>query len=132
MCLHARAGQLLKITHPFWERAIFKQSRGLNRSRVLQLATCHWIKQKQNLLISAPTSVGKSCLACDFSHPACREGYSVLYLKVARLFADLTLARGDGRYVMLMATFANTALLVLDDYGLAPFTMEQRYDFQKL
>ena len=110
----------------------FKQPRGLDRSQVLQLATCQWIKQKQNLLITGPTGVGKSYLACALSHTACREGYSVLYLRVARLFADLALARSDGRYIKLLATFAKTDLLILDDYGLAPFTREQRYDFLEI
>lgn len=110
----------------------FKHPRGLDRSQVLQLATCQWIKQKQNLLITGPTGVGKSYLACALSHTACREGFSVLYLRVARLFADLALARGDGRYIKLLATFAKTDLLILDDYGLAPLTREQRYDFLEI
>ncbi|MDD2468664.1 MAG: IS21-like element helper ATPase IstB [Desulfobulbus sp.] len=110
----------------------FKHPRGLDRSQVLQLATCQWIKQKQNLLITGPTGVGKSYLACALSHTACREGFSVLYLRVARLFADLALARGDGRYIKLLATFAKADLLILDDYGLAPLTREQRYDFLEI
>ena len=110
----------------------FKHPRGLDRSQVLQLATCQWIKQKQNLLITGPTGVGKSYLACALSHTACREGFSVLYIRVARLFADLALARGDGRYIKILATFAKADLLILDDYGLAPLTRDQRYDFLEI
>jgi len=110
----------------------FKHPRGMDRSQVLQLATCQWIKQKQNLLITGPTGVGKSYLACALAHTACREGFSVLYLRIARLFADLALARGDGRYIKLLATFAKTDLLLLDDYGLAPLAKEQRYDFLEI
>ena len=110
----------------------FKHPRGMDRAQVLQLATCQWIKQKQNLLITGPTGVGKSYLACALAHTACREGFSVLYLRIARLFADLALARGDGRYIKLLATFAKTDLLLLDDYGLAPLAKEQRYDFLEI
>ena len=110
----------------------FKQPRGLDRSLVLQLATCQWIKQKHNLLITGPTGVGKSYLACALAHTACREGFSVLYLRVTRLFADLALARGDGRYIKLLASFAKADLLILDDYGLAPLAKEQRYDLLEI
>ncbi|WP_028319705.1 ATP-binding protein, partial [Desulfobulbus elongatus] len=107
------------------ENIDFKHPRGMDRSQVLQLATCQWIKHKQNLLITGPTGVGKSYLACALAHTACREGFSVLYLRIARLFADLALARGDGRYIKLLTTFAKTDLLLLDDYGLAPLAKEQ-------
>lgn len=114
------------------ENIDFKHPRGMDRSQVLQLATCQWIKHKQNLLITGPTGVGKSYLACALAHTACREGFSVLYLRIARLFADLALARGDGRYIKLLTTFAKTDLLLLDDYGLAPLAKEQRYDFLEI
>jgi hypothetical protein len=44
----------------------------------------------------------------------------------------LALTKGDGRYIKLLATFAKTDLLILDDYGLGPFTREQRYDFLEI
>lgn len=42
--------------------------------------------------------VGKSWLACALGHKACRDNRSVLYQRVPKLFGDLALARGDGRY----------------------------------
>jgi DNA replication protein DnaC len=110
----------------------FKQPRGLDRSLVLKLAGCQWIKHKQNLLITGPTGVGKSYLACAFAHKACREGHNVLYVRIARLFADLALARGDGRYIKILAMLAKTDLLVLDDYGLAVLSKDQRHDFLEI
>ena len=110
----------------------YRHPRGLKRAQIDQLGASRWVPEHRHCLITGPTGVGKSYLACALSHTACREGFSVLYLRVARLFADLALARGDGRYIKLLATFAKTDLLILDDYGLAPFTREQRYDFLEI
>ena len=38
----------------------FKQSRGLDKSLILDLAQCQWIKRHLNLLITGPTGVGKT------------------------------------------------------------------------
>lgn len=80
------------------------------------------------MLITGPTGVGKSYLACALAHKACREGYRVLYLRAARLFDDLALGRADGRYRKLLAAYARVDLLVIDDWGLANLTEEQRRD----
>ncbi|EPM91606.1 ISPsy14, transposition helper protein, partial [Pseudomonas syringae pv. actinidiae ICMP 19070] len=60
-------------------------------------------------------------LACALAHKACRDGYSVRYLRLPRLMEELGLAHGDGRFAKLMAGYAKTDLLILDDWGLAPF-----------
>jgi DNA replication protein DnaC len=85
-----------------------------------------------NLIIGGPTGVGKTWLACALAHQACREGYSVRYLRLPRLLEELGLAHGDGRFAKLMSSYAKTDLLILDDWGLAPFTTEQRRDMLEL
>ena len=110
----------------------FRQPRGLDKSLVHKLADCQWIRRKQNLLLTGPTGVGKSYLACAFAHKACREGFNTLYIRIARLFNDLALAKGDGRYIKILATLAKTDLLVLDDYGLAGLTKDQRHDLLEI
>ena len=110
----------------------FRQPRGLDKSLVQKLADCQWIRRKQNLLLTGPTGVGKSYLACAFAHKACREGFNTLYIRIARLFSDLALAKGDGRYIKILATLAKTDLLVLDDYGLAGLTKDQRHDLLEI
>ena len=76
--------------------------------------------------------MGKSWLACALGHKACREGYSVLYKRAPRLFADLATARGEGRLPKLLAMLERTRLLIIDDWGPEPLTAEQRRDLLEI
>jgi DNA replication protein DnaC len=77
----------------------------------------HWIGDAQNLIIEGPADVGKSWLACAIGQKARRENRSILYQRVPRMFGDLALARGDGRYPRLMRALGGVKLLILDDWG---------------
>ena len=100
----------------------FRHPRGLDKSLVLALAGCRWIREHHNVIITGPTGVGKSYLACALAHKACREGFRALYLRAPRLFDDLALAKADGRYRRVLAAYARIDLLVIDDWGLASLT----------
>jgi len=110
----------------------FRHPRGLDKSLVIRLADCQWIRKHNNLIITGPTGVGKSYLACAFAEKVCREGFSALYLRTTKLFEDLSLAKGDGRYLKLLTSYAKTDLLVLDDYGLLELNQEQRHDLLEI
>ena len=97
----------------------YRHPRGLRREQIQQLLGNRWIKEHQNVIITGPTGVGKTWLACALAQKACREGYTVQYLRLPRLLQDLNLARADGRYPKLMTGYAKTDLLLLDDWGLA-------------
>ena len=106
----------------------FRHPRGLDRALVTSLATCRWIHEHLNVLITGPTGIGKSWLACALAHQACREGFTALYQRLPRLLHDIALARGDGRYPKLMASLAKVDLLLIDDWGLAQMSTEHERD----
>ena len=103
----------------------FRSQRGLHRSVIDQLACCEWIRYHQNCLITGPTGVGKSYLACALAHKACREHYRALYYYVPKLFRELTVAQGDGTLARLLAKIARADLLVVDDWGLVHLEPDQ-------
>ena len=110
----------------------FRTPRGLDRALFLKLAGCGWIREHAHVVIGGPTGVGKSWLACALGHKACRDGYSVLYKRAPRLFADLATARGEGRLPRMLAMLERTRLLIIDDWGPEPLTAEQRRDLLEI
>lgn len=109
-----------------------KAARGLDRIVVTALATSDWLKQHQNVIVTGPTGVGKTYIACALGQKACRDGYSVAYERAPRLFPDLALAKADGRYPKIMSSLAKKDLLIIDDFALAPLTDEQRRDLLEI
>lgn len=106
----------------------YRTSRGLEKPVILSLATCNWIRSHQNVLISDPTGVGKTFLACALAQRACREGFRTFYVRSPQFFYDIALSRADGSYTTLMRRLSKTHLLAIDDLGLAPLTDTERRD----
>ena len=110
----------------------FKTARGLDRSLIMKLADCQWVKEHLNVLITGATGLGKTYLACALAQKACREGYSSHYVRLTRLFQELDVGRADGRYAKMMRQYAKTDVLILDEWGLAVLTDQHRRDLLEI
>jgi DNA replication protein DnaC len=128
----ARAGRAKLRQAAVVEDVDYRAVRGLDRTLFLKLTSCQWIHDHRHVVLTGPTGIGKSWLACALGHKACREDISVLCYRVPRLFAALDLARGDGRYAKLLASLARPKLLILDDFGPQVMTADHRRDLMEI
>jgi DNA replication protein DnaC len=118
----------LKLTQASVEAIDYPARRELDKAVIRQLATCRWIDEHQQVLITGATGTGKSFVACALAEHACRRGYRAYYRRASRLFDDLKLARADGSYGRVLGKLARMDVLVLDDWGLAPVQDAERRD----
>ena len=110
----------------------FTKNRGLDRRLITDLAAGHWLREHHSLLLVGACGCGKTWLSCALGHNAARLEFSVLYYRLPRLFADLALAHGDGRYPRLFRSLCRANLLILDDWGPEPMTASQRRDLLEI
>ena len=110
----------------------FRAPRGLNKDLVLSLADGRWVREHLSILIIGPAGIGKSWIACALAHSAGRHGHSASYRRLPRLLTELAIARADGSYPKLLASLAKTEVLVIDDFGLAKLSAENRRDLLEI
>ena len=110
----------------------YRARRGLDKGLFQTLLTGKWIADRRNLILTGPCGVGKTWLGCALAHAACREGVTVLYKRLPRLFEELELAHGDGRFPKLFRTITKAQLLIFDDWGPDPLTAAQRRDLMEI
>ena len=103
-------------------------SRGLSHQVILELANPQWITAHRNVLVTGPTGVGKSFIACALGNAAARAGYTVLYIRAPRLFETLQQSRGDGSHLKALARLSRIQLLIIDDFLLTPLSDSERRD----
>lgn len=106
----------------------YQNPRGLDKGLIQSLSACQWAQERMNILITGPTGVGKTWLACALAQKACREGYTARYVRLTRILREMIVAKGDGQYPRLLANLAKTDALIIDDLGLMKLNAENRRD----
>lgn len=121
--------RMAKLRYPASiEDVDFHAPRGIKRETILSLASCSWIAEYHNVILTGKTGTGKTFLACALAEKACRNDFSAYYVRIPRLLHDLAVARGDGSYTRLLAKLAKFNLLALDDWLIAPLKDQERRD----
>jgi len=98
----------------------------------LELSSTDWITRHHTVLLTGPTGVGKSYIACALGNFAARHGYTVLYLRAPRLFESLLQSKADGSHLKTLNRLAKVQLLILDDLFLTPLGDAERNDLLEI
>ena len=105
---------------------------GINIAAIKDLATVLFVTRKEHVILYGPPGVGKTHLAQALGNQACRTGYSVLFIKAAKLFRGLNAARADGTWEKALRKLLAPDVLIIDDFGLSAMTMTQAEEFYEI
>jgi DNA replication protein DnaC len=110
----------------------YAADRTIDKKTIQTLATCAFMEQKLNIVITGKTGSGKSYLACAFGNNACRKGYTVKYYRIPELLIEIQTAKIEHRYTAFMKQLQGVKLLILDDIGLKAYTLEESRDILEI
>jgi len=88
------------------------------------------VREHQPLLVTGPTGIGKTFVACALGNQAAREGYGVFYTRLTRLLDDLATARLDGSLARVLRRLARLEVLIIDDWAMTE--LAQRLDLMEV
>ena len=122
----------LSVSDAAMENIWCDPARGIDKAVIRDLATCKWIKNKQNVVVVGKTGVGKTFFAAALAQAACRNGLRALCTRVPRLLHEISIARADGTYAATLGRLAKLDVLVLDDFLIAPLKDQERRDLVEI
>lgn len=110
----------------------YHDDRELDKAQISRLATCNYIQEAHNIILLGATGSGKTYLSGALGMAACRNFYSVRYVRVPDLLGELAIARGDGSYRKVIKTYKQVKLLILDEWLLFPLKETEARDLLEI
>lgn len=121
-----------KYPHACVEDIEYHADRKLDRSQIMRLATCNYIRDKHNVIIMGAAGAGKTYIGSALGISACRSFFNTRYVRLPELLTELAIARGNGTYKQAVATYKKASLLILDEWLLVPLNMTESRDLLEI
>lgn len=110
----------------------FQFNTKIPKTKIIELAACHYLAKHENVLLLGPAGVGKSHIAQALGHRACEAGHRVVFERADRLMASLRASRADQSYERTLAGYVNADVLIIDDLGLRPLKGDEPGDLYEI
>lgn len=110
------------------DETIYDPARKLDTTSIERLATCHWVEEGKNLLITGMTSSGKTHLSNALCISAIRQLKTVRYIRANTLMLELEQARLKSTYLEYVTALSRFDVLAIDDFGLMELDLDKCRD----
>lgn len=100
----------------------YTSGKKLNKSLITRLASYEYITEYRNIFITGATGSDKTYMACAFGMEACKQYYTVKYIRLPDLLFDLEIARTEGDFLKVLSKYTKPLLLIIDEWLLLRLT----------
>lgn len=95
----------------------FSYQPSIDSKQVYEIATCNFIKTKENVVLIGDSGTGKTHLSISFGLKALEKDYSVYFTTVSDMLYNLHIAKADNSYQRKLGQLISYDLLILDELG---------------
>jgi DNA replication protein DnaC len=106
----------LRFNNACIEDIEYHADRKLDKALITRLSTCNYVQEKHNVIVMGASGNGKSFIGCALGIAACRNYYTVKYVRLPDLLDELAVARGEGIFKKVIKLYKAVNLLVLDEW----------------
>lgn len=124
-----RVQQAKFSVHKRLEDFDFSFQPSINQKEINDLAICHFINKKENILFIGQPGTGKTHLAIAIGLKALMKGFKVIFTRIADILSTLQASRADNSHNYKIKQLLQADLLILDELGYKMMDQRMVEDF---